>query len=561
MPAKRAAGFRAAIALLAACIAANGALGAVETDFPSFSSEGEPSEIADAIVGRMRDEEILGQLFMISYAGVRPDEAAMKWVRERGAGGVKIFGWNAQDERALVESIAVLQRASLGTRFGVPLLVATDQEGGWIRHVGGRTSRTPGNMALGASGFPQDAYDSGLIIGAELASLGINMNFAPVVDVATNADSWVIGARSFSSDPMEVAVLAAAYARGLADSGIIATAKHFPGHGGTSLDSHVSLPSINVDWKTLWSRELLPYRVLAKDGVPAVMSGHLSFPALGWGDEPASMSRKFLKDALRDRIGFKGVIVTDDLRMEGAIAAAGSLSRAVVKTIAAGNDIVLMSAIPPEECWRTALSAMRSDPAFRARCVESARRVLALKLSRLRGEKAPPLSPDYDSLTGRLPDPRASAHALAVSARAITAIKAGVLPLRAKGGSCLVASPYAAFIAEGERAYPGASSYRFGGNKDARAAEAKELARRAKGKEWVFLTVSNDGSAAFMAALRGSGAKIAVVAVSTPAALGDYSPADTVLACYSVSKEAFTAAFSALRGDIPARGRLPIGMP
>jgi beta-N-acetylhexosaminidase len=315
----------------------------------SFFDKGEEAALAAAIVSEMKDEELLGQMFMIAYPGTRPDANCLRWIRERGAGGVKIFGWNAQDERALVESIELAQKTSLEGRFGIPLLVATDQEGGWIRHVGGRTSRTPGNMALGASGFPQDAYDSGLIIGAELAALGINMNFAPVVDVASNPKSWVIGSRSFSADPMEAAILGAAYARGLGDSGVIATAKHYPGHGDTALDSHVSLPSISADWKTLWARELLPYRVLAKDGVPAIMSGHISFPALGKGDGPASLSEFFMKDVLRDKIGFKGVVVTDDLRMEGAISSAGSLSAAIIQAIRAGNDLILTSSLPGVE--------------------------------------------------------------------------------------------------------------------------------------------------------------------------------------------------------------------
>jgi hypothetical protein len=193
--------------------------------------------------------------------------------------------------------------------------------------------------------------------------------------------------------------------------------------------------------------------------------------------------------------------------------------------------------------------------------VESARRILELKLAKLRGKGAVTFAPDYDSLEGKLPDPRARAHALAVSARAVTIIKEGVLPVAASGDRCLVASQYDDFIEEGRRAYPGASSYRFSSGREARATEAEELKRRAKGKAFVFLTVSNDGSASFLEALRGSGARVVVVSVYTPAVIDDLSAADSALACYSVSAEAFNAAFSVLRGEIPARGKLPIRMP
>ncbi len=519
--------------------------------------------MAAAIVAAMDAEEVLGQLFMIAYPGTRPDEACMRWIRERGAAGVKIFGWNAQDERDMVESIAAMQAASLAGRFGLPLLVATDQEGGWIRHVGGRTSQTPGNMALGASGFPRDAYESGLIIGAELAALGINMNFAPVVDLATDPASWIIGSRAFSDDPMQTAILAAAYARGLADSGVIATAKHFPGHGDTSKDSHVAMPVIGVDWDTLWGRELLPYRVLAKDGLPAVMSGHLAFPAAGSGMAPASLSPFFLRDVLRKRIGFRGVVVTDDLRMEGAVAWAGSLAAAAESAIRAGNDIILMSSLPSEDCWQRCLETYRMDPAFRARCLESANRVLSLKLERLRGEGAVSFAPDYDSLSGRLPDPRAGKHALEVSARAVTFVKPGSLPWAGEGESVLIASQYAAFIDAGLKAYPRAAVYRFSysASREARAREAEELSRLAAGRKRVIISISNDGSAILLSAPRRAGAETLAVAVYSPAVISGPEAADAIVACYSSSAQAFLAAFSAIRGSIPAQGRLPFAWP
>jgi beta-N-acetylhexosaminidase len=216
----------------------------------------------------MSDEEVLGQVLMMSYPGDEPNALLLDWVERRCLGGVKVFGWNAEDSTKVAEAVGRMQGRALGSRLGIPLLVATDQEGGWIRHVKGATTVTPGNMAIGASGRPYDAYRSALIIGRELAALGVNMNFAPSVDLATKPKSYIIGPRAFSDDPQAVAVLGSAFVKGLADAGVIATAKHFPGHGGTEADSHGVLPVIRIDERTLWERELLPFRLLAAEGVP-----------------------------------------------------------------------------------------------------------------------------------------------------------------------------------------------------------------------------------------------------------------------------------------------------
>ncbi|HET7838627.1 MAG TPA: glycoside hydrolase family 3 N-terminal domain-containing protein, partial [Rectinemataceae bacterium] len=261
-------------------------LGGAAAPSHDFWAAGKDEALASSLLERMGDVEVLGQLLMLAYPGSDPPPLLFDWIEARGLGGVKIFGWNAEDTDRLAVSVAALQRRALSSGEGIPLLLATDQEGGWIRHVKGATTVTPGNMAIGASGRPYDAYRSAFLIGRELAALGINMNFAPAVDLATRPKSQIIGPRAFSSDPMEAAALGAAFARGLAEAGIIATAKHFPGHGDTEQDSHGVLPVIMDDEKTLWNRELIPYRMLAAEGIPAVMSGHLSFPLITGDGSP-----------------------------------------------------------------------------------------------------------------------------------------------------------------------------------------------------------------------------------------------------------------------------------
>lgn len=172
---------------------------------------------------------------MFGWAGAEPSDLLNSWVIDRGLGSVKVFGWNTDDIRLVAKSVKTLQKEAASRRFRIPLFVATDQEGGWIRHVKGETSDTPGNMAIGASGYAFDAYYSGFYINREIRALGINMNFAPTVDLYTNLDSSVIGPRSFGSDPVTVGILGEAFAAGSMDAGVIPTAKHFPGHGDTSL--------------------------------------------------------------------------------------------------------------------------------------------------------------------------------------------------------------------------------------------------------------------------------------------------------------------------------------
>ena len=243
-----------------------------------FQKQLSDEELREKIAAEMSLDEKIGQLFMIGYPETRPDDFILDEIRAGRVGNVKIFGWNGTDTQAVAEAVAEMQKAAAETRFAVPLFTATDQEGGWIRHVKGNTSVTPGNNAIGATGKLFDAYESGRLIAAELRLIGINMNFAPVVDLFDNPEADLIGPRTFSSDPRETAALAIAFFHGQEASRVLSTAKHFPGHGRTGLDSHIYMPRIPVSEEELKRRELIPFAFLVKEKIPAVMSGHLNFP-------------------------------------------------------------------------------------------------------------------------------------------------------------------------------------------------------------------------------------------------------------------------------------------
>ncbi|MDR0602170.1 MAG: glycoside hydrolase family 3 protein, partial [Treponema sp.] len=435
----------------------------------SDSAESSAAERAAALVDAMSDEEALAQTFMLGWVGAEPSPLIMDWIRGRKIGGVKIFGWNTENTRLLAGTVGELQKASLASPFGIPLLVATDQEGGLVRHVKGATSETPGNMAIGASGYPRDAYLSGYYIGKELAALGINMNFAPAVDLYTNRDSVLIGPRAFGNDPVKTGILGAAFMKGQQAAGIIPTAKHYPGHGGTDLDSHGVLPRIDLPIDVLWERELVPYRILAREGLPAVMSGHLAFPKTPSASAPASLSPYFLKDILRDRIGYRGIVITDDLMMNGAAAHAGSLSRAAKQALLAGNDIILFSKTPGlyDQVWTHLARSMGEEPLFRERVRDAARRIIAMKLEFLQGDAAVPYVPDLAGLDDALSSPEADAFFRDLAVRSVTALKGGpenggVFPLTPeKAGRVLLAGQYGDFFRAGKTAYPHAVSLRY----------------------------------------------------------------------------------------------------
>jgi beta-N-acetylhexosaminidase len=515
----------------------------------------------------MSDEEALAQTFMLGWVGAEPSPLILDWIRDRHIGGVKIFGWNTEDTLSLAETVGTLQRESLAGKLKIPLLVATDQEGGWIRHVKGATSETPGNMAIGASGYPRDAYLSGYYIGRELAILGINMNFAPAVDIYTNRASTVIGPRSFGNNPVRVGLLGTAFMKGQQAAGVIATAKHFPGHGDTDLDSHGVLPRINVSFETLWDRELVPYRILAKENIPAIMSGHLAFPNTQAALAPASLSSWFLQDILRNRIGFQGLIITDDLMMNGATTWAGSLSQAAKLALLSGNDIILLSKTPNlnDPIWTNLLSSMREESDFRDRVRDAARRIIAVKLEHLRGETAVPYIPDLRKAVTGLPDPEGSRFFLDLAVRSVTFLKGSqenqgssdqgqaVFPLTPeKAGRVLLAGQYLDFFSTGRTAYPGATGYWY------TPETIEDLLSYARRVDTVIFCLSDAAGLNVLRNLRGLGKRVIVFSVLSPVYLDQVPWIDGAVAVYSYAPESFVAGFSSMLGRIPAQGQLPL---
>ncbi len=528
-------------------IAANPSSG----DLPSFWDPVPHDELAAHIVGEMTDEEQLAQILMFGWAGLDPSPQVRAWVEHRSLGSIKVFGWNTDDTIKVAESVSQLQKLASKGRFAIPLFVATDQEGGWIRHIKGLTSETPGNLALGASGIPMDAWYAGYHISRELRALGINLNFAPTLDLYTDHESTVIGPRSFGEDPVAAGILGAAFMAGSREAGVLTTAKHFPGHGDTGIDSHGRLPVIRVNRKTFYERELAPFITLIRSGVPAVMSGHLSFPEAVGNGTPATFSSIILKDILRDELGFTGLVITDDMMMNGATQYAGSVSRAVRMAIEAGNDIIESSTTPPfnDSLWTNSLNWMKSSDIFRQRVRESAERVVRTKLAYFKDENAVPVFPDVQSIPRQVPDTDGHPHLLSQAVRSVTSVRKNRLPI-AEGTELRV------LLAGGWQDFKNAGKLRF----PEAAVESinSQLPAVCRSYDTVIFCLSNAETLSVLKRMEHLRDKIIVISILSPVYLNEVPWVRDALAVYSYSPWSFTAAFAAIRGDFEPTGIMPV---
>jgi len=279
--------------------------------------------------------EVIGQLFILGFEGRAPSLALEVLVRERNPGGVILFARNLGSPEEIAMLTNALQAASL-----TPLFVAIDQEGGKVTRLEPPFTQWPSAGAVGAVGSSELAYALGKVMAQELLAVGINMNLAPVLDVLTNPANPIMAGRCFGNDPQVVTRLGMAVFGGLKDMGVLAVGKHFPGHGDTTVDSHLGLPVVPHDQARLWAVELAPFVAAIGAGIPALMTAHLLVPALD-PERPATLSRPILTELLRERLGFSGLLVSDDLLMRG-IADATPPGEAAIRFLEAGGDCVLV---------------------------------------------------------------------------------------------------------------------------------------------------------------------------------------------------------------------------
>ncbi len=290
---------------------------------------------------KMSLEEKVGQLLMVHFNGEQANDNAKTLVQDTKVGGIIYYNWsNGLNSPEQVQSLSKgLQKLTEANQNPIPLLIATDQEGGVVTRLSNGFTVFPGNKALGETGHPQLAEDAALAMGEELLAVGINMNLAPVVDVNSNPRNPVIGVRSFGEDPETVLVFGKKALDGYKQAGIIAALKHFPGYGEAAVDPHEDLPVVPKSLAELKQAELLPFAHLASSA-DAIMTAHILVPAFD-AENCSTLSEKTLS-YLRDAIGFKGIIVADSLVMEGVVKKCRTVDEAAIQALNAGCDLLIL---------------------------------------------------------------------------------------------------------------------------------------------------------------------------------------------------------------------------
>jgi len=300
-----------------------------------------PIENIDVIqknIDEMSLDEKIGQLVITGFDGYTMDDNITNLIKVHSVGGVILFSKNVENSNQLLSLINSIK--SKNSQNKTPLFVSIDEEGGRVSRIPKEITRLPSNGVIGKRNDDDLSYKIGKIIGEELKAFGFNMNFAPVLDINSNPNNPVIGDRSFGNTTDIVNKLGIKTTEGLIENNIVPVVKHFPGHGDTSVDSHIGLPVVNKDLTELNDFELIPFKEAIKNNVDAIMVSHILLNKID-STSPSSMSKAVITDMLRENLKFPGVIITDDMTM-GAIVKYYDIGDAAVKSINAGCDIILV---------------------------------------------------------------------------------------------------------------------------------------------------------------------------------------------------------------------------
>ena len=323
----------------------------------------------EEIISEMTLEQKVGQLFIMGFWGTEPDYYITKMIKERYIGGVILFKYNVKDREQLVQLSKSLQLLS----ERVPLFISIDQEGGVVSRLG--KDIVSEITAQNEIKTEKDAYNISRKRAKELKALGISMNFSPVLDNIQREDSFLYD-RVFRT---EITLLGNSMISGYSDGGIIAVPKHFPGHPDDLIDSHKALPEVNISEAEFDAYASQFKEVLLNENTQAMMVGHILLKQIDSAN-PSSLSKKIITEILRNKYGFNGVVITDDMQM-GALTENFGISEAAVKAIAAGNDILIYSGEPEEQAqaYNAIISAVKNGTISEERINESVLRIFTLK--------------------------------------------------------------------------------------------------------------------------------------------------------------------------------------
>jgi beta-N-acetylhexosaminidase len=493
---------------------------------------------------------------MHSFKGTMPPQEVLDAVRRGQIGAFCLFAFNVISP-AQLRALCLALYAAAEEGGCPPPIIGIDQEGGQLIAVAEGATELPGNMALGATRSPVLAEAAGRVLGRELLAMGVNMNFAPALDINNNPNNPGIGIRSFGDSPELVSALGRAMIRGMQSEGLLATAKHFPGLGDTGTDAHFGLPVVAHSLEHMRAVELVPFRDAIESGVEAIMTGHIVFSALD--DRPATLSRAVLTGLLRQEMGFEGLLVTDAMDMN-AVAREGALP-SIEAALRAGNDLILLAHVPNQLSLIAQTTHLLN--------ADSAARIQRLR-ERLPRE-LPPLevvgSDEHRQVAQKIAD------------RAVTVVRDnGQLPLRLNAEDRLVvltvqtadltpadtSSKVRVGLANAiSRRHPNTEAVEIPMN--AGESTIRAVLRLLEDADQIIVgTISADhdeGQTALIRALCERGQQPIVVSLRTPYDCAALPMVQTYLCAYSVRPVATEAVARVLFGEIEATGVLPCALP
>jgi len=528
----------------------------------------------DSMIEAMSLREKIGQLFVIPVNGrfvSRQEPQFREWeslVRDYKVGGLIFMAGDVYGQAVVTRQLQEMAQ--------IPLWISQDMEFGAAMRVEGSTRFTPA-MGIAATGDPENAFIKGQITAREARALGVHQIFAPVLDVNNNPDNPVINVRSYSSDPDVVARFGEAFIQGVESEGVLATAKHFPGHGDTRVDSHLALPVISHSWQRLDSLELEPFRKAISNGLRSIMSAHISYPNVSSNPElPATLDPDILRGVLADSLGFDGLVVTDGLEMQG-ITSRFSPGDAVVRSLQSGADIMLISPDPQTAIYEVEM-AVRRGQLTEDRINQSVRKILTLKV--MHGVfDAPGVDPDI--LNSRIHTRIYQAAADRIARESITVPKNDrqILPITGNRyqriavigvSDDLTGSTGTLLASEMRRYHPGVTFHSL----DARTGseEKQQMLRSAREADLLvigsFINVRsgqqvqlNPDQREFIAELGRLEKPSVVVAFGNPYVLRELHDTDVHVLAWSASDHQVRNTVPALFGAAAIAGQLPIGIP
>ncbi|WP_344840031.1 glycoside hydrolase family 3 protein [Kribbella ginsengisoli] len=542
-------------------------------------------QLATKALQGMTLEDKIGQMFVLFAYG--PD-ASKPDARNTALYGVatpaevvakyKPGGWiyfNARDNVTSPTQLATysnqLQAAALKTGLHLPLTIATDQEQGVVVRIGPPATQFGGNMAHGATRDTKDARTAAGITGRELKAMGIRQDYAPVADVNVNALNPVIGVRSFSSDPKLVSDMTVAQVRGYQeDAGIMATAKHFPGHGDTVDDSHNALPTINHT-RAQWDAIDAPsFKAAIKAGIDSIMTAHIVVPSLDPSGDPATLSKPILTGVLRGELGFKGLVITDALEMAAVRAKYGD-AEVAVRAIEAGADQLLLPPAPDVQ-FKAVVDAVKSGRISERQVNESVLRVLLMKLKN--GVLFQPYV-DPAKIATKVGTPASLATAQKIVDKSVTLVKndAKALPLTKDPRKILVtgwgvtttqslANSLTKRGATTTVAQTGAAPTDAAIADAVSKAQANDVTVVLTQKAWDTKVVDPGAKQQKLVKdLLATGKTVIVVAVRDPYDIAYFTAAPTYLATYGYAAVSMESLAKVLYGEIAPTGKLPVDIP